>query len=148
MSAEQPLKVMVYSDDRNTRLQIRTALGRTVAADLPPIETVDVATGPALIRILDNETYDALILDGEATPTGGMGLCYQLHDELADCPPVLLLVARQDDAWLAAWSRAEAVTGLPVDPLTLPGIFAEMVRKHRGRDVDEVATFDAPVTHA
>lgn len=148
MSAEQPLKVMVYSDDRNTRHEIRTALGRTVAADLPPITTVDVATGPAVIHTLDNETFDALILDGEAVPTGGMGLSYQLHDEIPNCPPVLVLVARQDDAWLAAWSRAEAVTGLPVDPLTLPGIFAEMMRKHRNRDTDVVAPFDAPVTHA
>lgn len=147
MSAEQPLKVMVYSDDRNTRNQIRVALGQKVAADLPPITTVDVATAPAAIRILDNEKFDALIFDGEAVPTGGMGLSYQLHDELADCPPILLLVARQDDAWLAAWSRAEAVSGLPVDPLTLPGVFAEMVRRHRARDIDDPAPFDAPVTH-
>ena len=146
MSAEQPLKVMIYSDDRNTRHEIRLALGSTVAADLPPIETVDVATGPALIHILDSEKYDALILDGEATPTGGMGISYQLHDELADCPPILLLVARQDDAWLATWSRAEAVTGLPVDPLTLPGIFAKMVRQHR--NAEESSAYDSPVTHA
>ncbi|MGA4507070.1 response regulator [Propionibacteriaceae bacterium G1746] len=148
MSAEQqPLKVMVYSDDHNTRNDIRVALGRWVAADLPEITTVDFATAPAVVRALDNETFDALVFDGEAVPAGGMGLSYQLHDEVANCPPILVLVARQDDAWLAAWSRAEAVTGLPVDPTTLPGIFAEMVRKHRaGAPAD--GEFATPVTHA
>lgn len=137
MSAEQPrtssdvMKVMVYSDDRNTREQIRLALGKRVAADLPELEFFDIATGPAVLRALDADRYDALVFDGEAVPAGGMGLAYQIKDEVPNCPPVLLLVAREADAWLATWSRAEAVTGLPVDPTTLPGVFADMVRKHR-----------------
>lgn len=143
MSVEQPrteqeagrdqgtLKVMVYSDDRNTREQIRLALGRRVAADLPEVEYFDVATAPAVLRALDASRYDALIFDGEAVPAGGMGLAYQIKDEVADCPPVLVLVARQADAWLATWSRAEAVANLPVDVMKLPVVFADMVRKHR-----------------
>lgn len=147
MSAEQPhgqeapnqdtlengntLKVMVYSDDRNTREQIRLALGRRVAADLPEVEYFDVATAPAAIRALDASTYDALVFDGEAVPAGGMGLAHQVKDEIANCPPVLLLVAREADAWLASWSRAEAVAALPVDPTSLPDLFADMVRRHR-----------------
>lgn len=81
MSAEQPLKVLVYSDDRNTREQIRLALGRSVADDLPALEIVDTATAPATIRAVDATHFDALIFDGEATPVGGMGLCYQLKDD-------------------------------------------------------------------
>jgi hypothetical protein len=41
---------------------------------------------------------------------------------------VLLLVARVADAWLAAWSRAEGVAALPVDPFELPGQVAELLR--------------------
>ena len=60
---------------------------------------------------------DLAILDGEATPTGGMGIAKQLKDELAVCPPILVLTGRPDDAWLANWSRAEAaVSRIPSTP--------------------------------
>lgn len=131
MSAEQPLKVLVYSDDRNTREQIRLALGRSVADDLPALEIVDTATAPATIRAVDATHFDALIFDGEATPVGGMGLCYQLKDEVANCPPIMVLIARRDDSWLGTWSKADALTAHPVDPVTFPRLFADMVRKHR-----------------
>ena len=36
--------ILVYSDDRSTRGQVRVALGRRVAADLPEIEVVECAT--------------------------------------------------------------------------------------------------------
>jgi hypothetical protein len=57
-----------------------------------------------------------------------MGLCHQLKDEVADCPPVVLLVARTADAWLASWSRADAISTHPVDPVELPRIVADVVR--------------------
>ena len=44
-----PLKVLVYSDDRNTRDQVRLALGRRPASDLPPVEIIDVATDWAVL---------------------------------------------------------------------------------------------------
>src|SRR3712207_8874086 len=46
--------------------------------------------------------------DGEAQPTGGLALSRQLDEELADRPAVCVLVARQQDRWLAHWSMAEA----------------------------------------
>src|SRR5674476_858288 len=103
-------KVLLYSDDRIVREQVRLALGKRVAADLPELEVVDTATQAAVIKALDEGTYDLCILDGEAVPAGGMGVAKQLKDENAHCPLILLLVARPQDAWLAAWSGAEAVS--------------------------------------
>jgi hypothetical protein len=48
-----------------------------------------------------------------------MGIAKQLKDELAHCPPVLVLTGRPDDAWLASWSRAEAAVPHPLDPIRL-----------------------------
>ena len=45
-----------------------------------------------------------------------MGLCRQLKDEILDCPPVLVLTGRRDDAWLATWSRADGVAAAPGRP--------------------------------
>ena len=58
-------------------------------------------------------------LDGEATPEGGMGVARQLKDEVFNCAPILLIVARAQDAWLAGWSRADAIISHPIDPFTI-----------------------------
>ncbi|HMS36535.1 MAG TPA: response regulator [Arachnia sp.] len=127
--SDTPAKVLVYSDDRTVREQIRLALGSRVAADLPPIEVFEVATQPAVLRTLDAGTdYALLILDGNAQPSGGFGIAHQIKEEHADAAPVLLLVSREADAWLASWSRAEAVVGFPVDPVTLPTQVAALIR--------------------
>ena len=131
MTAEksgEPVKVLVYSDDRNTRAQIRHALGTRVASDLPPVEVIECATAPAVVNNADTGTLDVVILDGEAVPVGGMGLCRTLKDEVPNCPPVLMVVGRRDDAWLATWSRAEAVVAHPIDPVRLPREVAGLLR--------------------
>jgi DNA-binding response OmpR family regulator len=133
MSAEQASEaaatVLVYSDDRTVREQIRLALGASVAADLPPVRVVECATPRAVVRAVDAGGIDTAVLDGEAVPAGGMGICRQLKDEIAFCPPVLIVVGRMDDAWLATWSRADAVVAHPVDPIRLPDAVAGLLRK-------------------
>jgi DNA-binding response OmpR family regulator len=132
MSAEQANEaaatVLVYSDDRTVREQIRLALGASVAADLPAVRVVECATPRAVIRAMDAGGIDTAVLDGEAVPAGGMGICRQLKDEIAHCPPILIVVARMDDAWLATWSRADAVVTHPVDPIRLPNEVAGLLR--------------------
>ncbi len=133
-SAPEELIILLYSSDRTVRENVRLALGRKVAADLPPVRVVEVATQPAVIAAMDGGGIDLAILDGEAVP-GGMGLCRQLKDEIAKCPPILVLTGRRDDAWLATWSRADGVIGHPVDPLRLPAAVASMLRVRPGNSL-------------
>ena len=118
-SKAAPLKVLVYSDDVNTRQQVILALGRRPHPDLPELEYVEVATEPVVIENLDAGHIDLVVLDGEAVPAGGLGIAKQLKDEIFDCPPVLVLTGRPQDAWLATWSRAEAAVPHPLDPIQL-----------------------------
>ena len=60
-----PLKVLVYSDDVNTRQQVILALGRRPHPDLPELEYVEVATEPVVIQNMDAGHIDLAILDGE-----------------------------------------------------------------------------------
>ncbi|GAA0342412.1 MAG: response regulator transcription factor [Micropruina glycogenica] len=126
--SDETAKILLYSDDRTTREQVRLALGRRVAADLPEIEVYDVATHAAVLAAVDAGGLDLLILDAEATPSGGLGLAKQLKDEIADCPPIVVLIIRVADAWLATWSRADATVMYPVDPVRLPTAVAEVLR--------------------
>ena len=121
--------VLVYSDDANTREQVRLAAGRRPATDVPSVEYIECATLPAVLSTLEERAVDVCVLDGEATPAGGMGVCRQIKDEIFDCPPVLLLIGRPQDAWLATWSRAEAAISHPVDPSGLAAALAELLRE-------------------
>lgn len=125
---EPTTRVLVYSDDRLVRQQVMRALGTRPAADLPALEFVEAATEPMAVSLVDRGGLDLLILDGEATPAGGMGMCRQLKDEIYNCPPVLVLVGRPQDAWLATWSRAEAVTSHPLDAIAVASAVTSLLR--------------------
>ena len=113
------IKVLVYSDDVNTRSEVMLALGKRPHPDLPVLEYVEVATEPVVIQQMDSGEIALAILDGEATPVGGMGIAKQMKDEIFRCPPILVLTGRPEDAWLATWSRAEAAVPHPIDPMQL-----------------------------
>ena len=127
--SEPTLKVLVYSDDRTTRQQVLAALGKRPASELPAVEYVEVATEPIVVAEADRGGYDLLILDGEATPAGGMGICRALKDEVYRCPPILVLVGRPQDAWLATWSRADGVVSHPLDAVALVNVAASLLRR-------------------
>ena len=112
-------RILLYSDDVDAREQVRLAVGRRLGRGEPDIEWTEVATADAVVTAVEAGGLDVLVLDGEADKVGGMGLCRQLKDEVFRCPPVLLLIGRPHDAWLASWSGADAVVTLPVDPVGL-----------------------------
>ena len=120
--------ILLYSDDSSVRL------GTRVSPDMSEHVVHQFATGAALRLYVDSKKpgndspIDLFILDGESVPEGGLGIARQLKDEVFNCPPVLVITGRKADAWLAAWSRAEANVLHPVDPFTLAHTVAELLR--------------------
>jgi DNA-binding response OmpR family regulator len=127
--SEKNLNVLIYSDDATVREAVKLALGSRPAPELPRINFVECATEPVVIRQMDSGTIDLAILDGEAAPAGGLGICRQLKDEIFNCPPVLVLTGRPADGWLATWSRAEAAVPHPIDPVVLAETAATLIRR-------------------
>lgn len=127
------MTVLVYSDNALTREKVKLALGRRPAADLPRVEYLECATEPCVIATADAGQADVLLLDGEASPAGGMGICRQLKDEIYECPPILVLTGRVQDNWLAAWSRADAAVPHPIDPVVLADAVAGLMRQRLAR---------------
>lgn len=123
------MKVVVYSNDADTRAQVRLAIGRRPEPEAPDAEIIEVATEPALFKLLDDGGAEVMVLDGEAQPAGGMGVCRQAKDEIHNCPPALLIIGRPDDGWLATWSRADAVVSHPIDPVALASELAGLMRQ-------------------
>jgi DNA-binding response OmpR family regulator len=130
-ASEPSLKILVYSDDADTRSQVILALGRHPHPDLPEAEYVEVATEPVVLQQMDSGVIDLAILDGEAVPAGGMGIAKQMKDEIFQCPPILVLTGRPQDAWLATWSRADGAVPHPIDPLQLAETVLRLLRGTR-----------------
>jgi DNA-binding response OmpR family regulator len=124
------VSVLVYSQHADLRTAVRTAVGRRAAADLGRIEWVECANYSQVKDQLDGGDVDLAIFDGDAQPTGGVGLSRQFKNEITDCPPIIVVVAREQDRWLAAWSQADAVIVRPIDPVTAAATVAETLRAH------------------
>jgi DNA-binding response OmpR family regulator len=121
--------VLVYSNSADVRAAVRTAVGRRPAPDTGRIEWVECATNAEVIAQLDEGGLDLVIFDGEAQPTGGIGLSRQFKHEIDDCPPIVVLIARAQDAWLASWAMADAVINTPIDPIEAAAVVAEQLRR-------------------
>ncbi len=123
--------VLVFSHRPEVREAIINAVGRRPAADVGRVHYVEAATIAEVLAEVDAGGVDLAILDGEAQPTGGMGLSRQLKNEIAQCPPLIVAVRRRDDRWLAVWSQADAVIVHPLDPLVAAETVAEVLRSRR-----------------
>jgi len=123
-----PATVIVFSQDPAVRDQVRSAVGRRPAADLGRIDWVECATGAEVVARIDAGGVDVAILDGEAQPTGGMGISRQLKHEIDDCPAICVLLGRRDDRWLATWALADATIASPADPVVAAETVAQLLR--------------------
>ena len=63
---------------------------------------------------------------------GWAGLCRQLKNEIFRCPPILVLIGRPQDGWLAGWSLADERGPHPLDPIAVSEAIAALAR-HAGR---------------
>ena len=131
MSSPSPVPaytVLVFSQREQVLADVRTAVGRRLAGGLGRIEYVECADIDTLLGHIDGGGIDLAILDGEAQPTGGMGISRQLKYEIEDCPSVCLLIARADDRWLATWSLADGTLVYPLDALTAAKTVTDLIR--------------------
>lgn len=134
-------QILVYSDNAQTRALVIAAIGRRPSADGPLVSMTEIATEPALMAALDASVDEIsrggagislVILDGEATPVGGMGIARAIKDEIFNAPKILLVIGRASDAWLASWSRADAIVAHPIDPSVLAGAAARLLGQSDG----------------
>lgn len=123
--------VLLYSDDPQVRDRMRLAVGTRPAADLR-VEFAEAASYDECIRLIDEYEIDLLLLDGEATPAGGIGIARQIKDDLRNPPPACVVIARAADRWLAAYAEVEGTLMHPLDPMTTGATVADLLRRHAG----------------
>lgn len=121
--------VLVYSNKAEMRQEIIGAIGRRPAPDVGRIDFLECAGVADVLLAIDSRAADVVVLDGEAQPTGGMGISRQIHQEAEFIPPIVLVVRRKDDRWLATWARADEVLVEPLDPVTAADTVASILRR-------------------
>lgn len=122
------ISILLFSDDSSTRDSVRLGVGSAPSPQVRVEQWFECATAPGVELAMKDADYDLLILDGEAQPYGGLGLCRQLKNEVYDCPPVLVLTGRPGDGWLAAWSQADGAVAHPLDPAALAAAVARLAQ--------------------
>ena len=105
------------------------ALGRRPAADLPPVEYVECATEWAVIEALhEGRRRVWRSWTARRRRPVGWGSAAPIKQEVFQAPPVLVVIGRPQDQWLAAWSRADGVVSHPIDPIATAAAAAELLR--------------------
>ncbi|MDP8978177.1 MAG: hypothetical protein M3N17_06315, partial [Actinomycetota bacterium] len=90
----------------------------------PDVELARVRAPHRAVQVLLSEPdgYDLVLADGDLHPEGGFALSRDVKAQVRmgrSMPPVLLLLAREQDRWLASWSEADASVLKPLDPFDL-----------------------------
>lgn len=112
------MKILLVSNHPRLTAQVATALPGP-----PDVDLVEVPTPARALALLDSgESFDVVVADNDTWPTGGFALSREVKARLrmgAKMPPVLLLLAREQDRWLSNWSQADAYIVKPPDPFDL-----------------------------
>lgn len=121
------MRVMIVSGDAGVRTRTGAALE---ARD--DVEVITATSADDAHRTLQLEDVDVVVMDGDMRPEGGYSVAYEMRAaaEMSDEPatPVLVLMDREQDRWLARWAGADDALLKPVNPFEL----AERVRELAG----------------
>lgn len=112
------LDVLVASDEAWVREEVRAVLsGR------PDIEVHEVTTGVSVLPAVEEYLPELVIVDLQIGNMGGMAACMNLRLEESadriDHVPVLMLLDRRPDVFLARRAGAEGWVLKPLDPIRL-----------------------------
>lgn len=125
------MKVLVVNQNERLSRELTSAL---VGAE--SVEVLEVRTPQLALRLLDRgDRYDLVLADADTAPTGGFALSREVKARKRmgrEVPPVILLLARDQDKFLAKWSEADAFIIKPPDPFDLHSVIAAVVA---GEDV-------------
>lgn len=127
-STQEYVDALVYSDDRATRAALVRAVGRRAGKGLPLLRWHEAATHAGVLEKVAENRYALLVLDSEAAKVGGMAISRELKTSMYECPPIIVTIARPQDAWLATWCEADAYIAEPFDPVEVQEAVARVLR--------------------
>lgn len=132
------MKLLIVSSSTRLTHQLLSAL---IGEDLTYTEVRTPQRGLALLD--EGEKFDLVLGDNDTHPTGGFFLAREIkaREHMGQAmPPVVLLIARREDTYLARWSEADAWVLKPVDPFDLAEVVSSLVERRPVRALPGVWT--------
>jgi DNA-binding response OmpR family regulator len=127
------VKVLLVSPDAEARDLFRIAVGSIERRLGEPVSFQDAVDGEQGARIGLRERPDAVVADEIASRAGAFGMARDLRGAVDPYRgPIVIVLERKHDAWLARWSGADAWFVRPVDPFELADRLVELIKASRG----------------
>ena len=105
------MKALVASNDSRVRAWVRMALG-------PAFQVLEASDGLEARRLAETDAPELMIADETMERYGAFGLARDVK-LTAKPPAVIIVLEREQDAWLARWSGADRWFVRPLDPFAL-----------------------------
>lgn len=113
-----------------TNPRVSTSVTTALLGD-PDTDVFEVRTPERGVALIDEgERYDVVVGDADTAPSGGFFLAREIkaRGQMGrDMPPVVLLLAREQDIFLSNWSQADAYVLKPADPFDLREVLTRVV---------------------
>ena len=132
------MRVLLVSPDANSRDLMRVAVGSLERRLGEPVSFLDATDGELGAKVGLRDRPDAVVADEIASRAGAFSMAKDLRG--APDPylgPIVIILERKHDAWLARWSGADAWFVRPVDPFALADRLVELIRS-RGQPKETV----------
>ncbi|MGA2519323.1 MAG: response regulator [Acidimicrobiales bacterium] len=118
-------RIVVASDAPSVRAEVVAVVGE------PGADIVEVDSGYEVAQVVAEDAPDLVIVDLQMGNMGGMAVCLdlRLEESYGNLPhvPVLMLLDRRPDVFLARRSGAEGWLVKPLDPIRLRRAAAAVV---------------------
>ena len=126
------MRILLVSPDPSSRDLMRVAVGSLERRLGEPLSFLDAPDGKQGATIGLREHPDAVVADEIASRAGAFSLAKDLRGSPEPYRgPIVILLERRHDAWLARWSGADAWFVKPVDPFELAESLFRLIGERR-----------------
>jgi DNA-binding response OmpR family regulator len=124
------MDVLLVSPDHESRAMMRLIVRSIERAVGSPLRFLEASDGEEGARTGLRARPDAIVADEIASRAGGFALARALRGDPDPYDgPIVILLERRQDAWLARWSGADAWFVKPVDPFEVADRLLELVER-------------------
>jgi DNA-binding response OmpR family regulator len=132
------VRVLLVSPDAEARDLLRIAVGSIERRLGESVSFLEAQEGEQGARIGLRERPDAVVADEIASRAGAFSLARDLRGAVEPYRgPIVILLERKHDAWLARWSGADAWLVPPFDPFELANRLVELIQTRRARPAEQ-----------